>query len=144
LLCAARVTNSGSGLRHRDLIYGKEDQSEAISAKPFPEKTAEYPDRIDCFQVKVARRGVFASEDRFGVGVKGNDRQRRIHAARALPARHSIQQARRVQLKSDAAQSSAFLMRKWIGEHDDRLTESGPSAITFQVSRNLSLARGRC
>jgi hypothetical protein len=29
---------------------GKEDQGEAISAKPFPEKTAEYPDRIDCFQ----------------------------------------------------------------------------------------------
>jgi hypothetical protein len=28
---------------------GKEDQGEAISAKPFPEKTAEYPDRIDCF-----------------------------------------------------------------------------------------------
>jgi hypothetical protein len=24
---------------------GKEDQGEAISAKPFPEKTAEYPDR---------------------------------------------------------------------------------------------------
>jgi hypothetical protein len=45
----ARDENSGSGLRHRD-VNGKEDQSEAISAKPFPEKTAEYPHRIDCFQ----------------------------------------------------------------------------------------------
>ena len=45
--------------------------------------------------------------------------------------------------ESDTAPSSAFLMRKWIGEHDYRLTESGPSAITFQVSRNLSLARGQ-
>jgi hypothetical protein len=31
---------------------GKEDQGEAISAKPFPEKTAEYPDRINSFQEK--------------------------------------------------------------------------------------------
>jgi hypothetical protein len=46
----ARDENSGSGLRHRDVTYGKEDQGEAISAKPFPEKTAEYPGRIDCFQ----------------------------------------------------------------------------------------------
>jgi hypothetical protein len=46
----ARDENSGSGLRHRDATHGKEDQGEAISAKPFPEKTAEYPDRIDCFQ----------------------------------------------------------------------------------------------
>jgi hypothetical protein len=46
----ARDENSGSGLRQRDVTYGKEDQGEAISAKPFPEKTAEYPDRIDCFQ----------------------------------------------------------------------------------------------
>jgi hypothetical protein len=75
--------------------------------------------------------------------MKGNDRRRRNHAARAVPARQSTQQARRVQLKSDAAPSSALLMRKWIGEHDYRLTESGPSAITFQVSRNLSLARGQ-
>jgi len=36
-------------------------------------------------------------------------------------------------LKSDAAPSSALLMRKWIGEHDDRVTESGPFAITFRV-----------
>jgi hypothetical protein len=46
----ARDKNSGSGLRHRDVTYGKEDQGEAISAKPFPEKTAEYPHRIDRFQ----------------------------------------------------------------------------------------------
>ena len=36
-------------------------------------------------------------------------------------------------MKSDAAPSSALLMRKWIGEHDDRVTESGPFAITFRV-----------
>jgi hypothetical protein len=36
-------------------------------------------------------------------------------------------------LKSDAGPSSALLMRKWIGEHDDRVTESGPFAITFRV-----------
>ena len=47
-------------------------------------------------------------------------------------------------LTSDAAPSSAFLMRKWIGERDYRLMESGPFGITFQVSRNLSLARGQC
>jgi hypothetical protein len=29
---------------------GKEDQGEAISAKPFLEKTAEYPGRINSFQ----------------------------------------------------------------------------------------------
>jgi hypothetical protein len=29
---------------------GKEDQGEAISAKPFPEKTTEYPGRINSFQ----------------------------------------------------------------------------------------------
>jgi hypothetical protein len=32
---------------------GKEDQGEAISAKPFPEKTAEYPDRINSFQASI-------------------------------------------------------------------------------------------
>jgi hypothetical protein len=35
-----------------DPTDGKEDQGEAISAKPFPEKTAEYPDRINSFQEK--------------------------------------------------------------------------------------------
>jgi hypothetical protein len=34
-------------------------------------------------------------------------------------------------------------MRKWIGERGDRLMQSKPFAITFQVSRNLSLARGQ-
>jgi hypothetical protein len=45
-------------------------------------------------------------------------------------------------VESDAVPSGALLMRKWIGERDDRLMQSGPFAITFQVSRNLSLARG--
>jgi hypothetical protein len=45
-----RDEDSGSGLRHRDVTYGKKDQGEAISAKPFPEKTAEYPDRINSLQ----------------------------------------------------------------------------------------------
>jgi hypothetical protein len=45
-----RDGNSGSAPRHRDVTYGEEDQGEAISAKPFPEKTAEYPDRINSFQ----------------------------------------------------------------------------------------------
>jgi hypothetical protein len=31
-------------------IDGKKDQGEANSAKPFPEKTAEYPDRINSCQ----------------------------------------------------------------------------------------------
>jgi len=46
-------------------------------------------------------------------------------------------------VESDAVPSGALLMRKWIGEHDDRLMQSGPFAITFQVSRNLSLVRGQ-
>jgi hypothetical protein len=46
-------------------------------------------------------------------------------------------------VESDAVPNGALLMRKWIGERDDRLMQSGPFAITFQVSRNLSLARGQ-
>jgi hypothetical protein len=73
--------------------------------------------------------------------VKGNDRRRRIHAARALPARQSTGETSTVE--SDAVPSGALLMRKWIGERDDRLMKSKPFAITFQVSRNLSPARGQ-
>jgi hypothetical protein len=46
-------------------------------------------------------------------------------------------------VESDAVPRSALLMRKWIGERGDRLMQSKPFAITFQVSRNLSLARGQ-
>jgi len=77
----------------------------------------------------------------FGADVKGNDRRRRIHAARALPARQSTGETSTVE--SDAVPSGALLMRKWIGERDDRLMKSKPFAITFQVSRNLSPARGQ-
>ena len=51
--------------------------------------------------------------------------------------------ARRVQLKSDAAPSSAFLMRKWIGEHDDRLDGRWAFRANLKVSRNLSPACGQ-
>ena len=77
----------------------------------------------------------------FAADVKGNDRRRRIHAARALPARQSTGETSTVE--SDAVPSGALLMRKWIGERDDRLMKSEPFAITFQVSRNLSPARGQ-
>jgi nuclear transport factor 2 (NTF2) superfamily protein len=64
-----------------------------------------------------------------------------VDAAVALPARQSTGETSTVE--SDAVPSGAFLMRKWIGERDYRLMKSGPSATTFQVSRNLSLARGQ-
>jgi hypothetical protein len=84
-----RDGNSGSAPRHRDVTYGKEDQGEAISAKPFPERTA--------------------------ADVKGNDRRRQIHSARALPACQATGET-----------------SKWIGERDYRLMKSGPSATTLR------------
>ena len=67
----------------------------------------------------------------FGADVKGNDRRRQIHSARALPACQSTGETSTVE--SDAVPSGAFLMRKWIGERDYRLMTSGPSATAFQV-----------
>jgi hypothetical protein len=74
----------------------------------------------------------------FGADVKGNDRRRQIHSARALPACQSTGETSTVE--SDAVPSGAFLMRKWIGERDYRLMKSGPfrdnlSGFTQSIAR---------
>jgi len=100
---------------------GKEDQGEAISAKPFPKKTAEYPVCINSLRErKVARRGSSRHRIGFGADVKSNDPSK-THPCRSYVTRPPIDTAGGTStVESDAVPSGALLMREWIGERDYR------------------------